>query len=57
MPSDEEVREAARSLARSLGHLDPDAFSLFLALLGEALSAHEPVLVGLSSPTRQRANQ
>jgi uncharacterized protein (TIGR02677 family) len=26
----------------SLGHLDPDAFSLFLALLGEALSARHP---------------
>ncbi len=25
-----------------LGHLDPDAFSLFLALLGEALSARHP---------------
>jgi uncharacterized protein (TIGR02677 family) len=25
-----------------LGHLDPDAFSLFLALLGEALSARRP---------------
>jgi len=25
-----------------LGHLDPDAFSLFLALLGEALSAQRP---------------
>jgi uncharacterized protein (TIGR02677 family) len=26
----------------NLGHLDPDAFSLFLALLGEALSARRP---------------
>jgi len=25
-----------------LGHLDPDAFSLFLSLLGEALSARRP---------------
>jgi uncharacterized protein (TIGR02677 family) len=34
-----------------LGHLDPDAFSLFLTLLGEALSAQRPDERGIRTTT------
>ena len=37
-----------------LGHLDPDAFSLFLALLGEALSEQRPGEREIRTTTRRR---